>query len=272
MPVEGRGPDFSMLNKAVKGIKVIGMSLRTPEKLQELQRKLYLKAKQEPDYRFYSLYDKICRADVLHHAYRLSKVNKGKPGVDGRTFDDVEEYGRDHYLNELRDELLKGKYKPDAVLRVYIPKPGGGKRPLGIPTIRDRIVQAAVKLILEPIFEADFTDNAYAYRPGRSANSAIKEVHRRLKAGYVKVVDADLSKYFDTIPHSELLRSVARRISDGKVLHLIKLCLKGNSRGNNRRWKEDKEETRELWNSSRRRPIPLAGQHLHAPLSESLGD
>ena len=215
-----------MRTKATRYERVIGMSLTTPEEIQELQRKLYLKAKQEPDYRFYSLYDKICRQDVLTHAYRLSKANKGMPGVDGKTFEDIEEYGIEQYLKEIQEELLKKEYIPDAVLRVYIPKAGGGKRPLGIPSIRDRIVQASVKIILEPIFEADFTENAYAYRSGRNANLAVREVHKGLKAGYVQVVDADLSKYFDTIPHADLLRSVARRISDGEVLHLIKLFLK----------------------------------------------
>ncbi len=202
------------------------MSLATPEKIQTLQRKLYLKAKREPTYRFYALYDKVYRTDILVHAYALTKANGGAPGVDGTRYEDIEEYGRQRFLAELRCELQEKRYRPDAVLRVMIPKADGGERPLGIPTVKDRVVQAAVKLILEPIFEADFTDNAYGYRPGRSAQDAVRVVHQSLKAGDVWVVDADLSKYFDTIPHAELLRSVARRVSDGAVLHLTKMWLK----------------------------------------------
>ena len=202
------------------------MSLATPETVQTLQRTLYLKAKREPTYRFYALYDKVFRADVLAHAYALTRVNRGAAGVDGIRHEDIEEYGRERFLAELRCELQEKRYRPDAVLRVMIPKASGGERPLGIPTVKDRVVQAAVKLVLEPIFEPDFTDNAYGYRPRRSAQDAVREVHKRLEAGYVHVVDADLSKYFDTIPHAELLRSVSRRVSDGAILHLIKLWLK----------------------------------------------
>lgn len=202
------------------------MSLATPEKIRELQRKLYLKAKREPEYRFYSLYDKIHRADILAHAYALSKTNGGAPGVDERMFDDIEEYGKERFLTELGEELRERRYKPDAVRRVMIPKMDGGERPLGIPVVKDRVVQTAVKLVLEPIFEADFTENAYAYRPKRDAKQAIREVHKTLKAGYTEVVDADLSKFFDTIPHDALMKSVARRVSDGAILHLIKMWLK----------------------------------------------
>jgi len=202
------------------------MSLATPEKIQTLQRKLYLKAKREPSYRFYALYDKVCRADILAHAYALSKSNGGAPGVDGMRFEDIEAYGLERFLAELQAVLQERRCRSDAVLRVMIPKPGGGERPLGIPCIRDRVVQAAAKLVLEPIFEADFTDTAYGYRPKRSAHDAIRAVHKSLKAGYVHVVDADLSKYFDTIPHAELLRSVARRVIDGAMLHLVKMWLK----------------------------------------------
>jgi RNA-directed DNA polymerase len=202
------------------------VSLRTPEKLRELQRKLYRKAKQEPTYRFYSLYDKVYRPDILVHAYALVRDNGGAPGVDGRTFADIEEYGERRFLADLGRELREGTYRPDAVRRVMIPKPDGGERPLGIPTVRDRTVQAAAKLVLEPIFEADFTANAYGYRPGKSGLDAVKEVHRTLKAGYTQVVDADVSKFFDSIPHSDLLRSVARRVADGRMLRLVKLWLK----------------------------------------------
>ena len=202
------------------------MSLETPEKIRNLQRKLYRKAKSEPAYRFYALYDKIWREDILRHAHALARANAGAPGVDGVTLAQIEAEGVERWLSGLREELVSKSYRPQPVRRVMIPKPGGGERPLGIPTIRDRVVQTAAKLVLEPIFEADFEDSAYGYRPGRSGTDAIKEVHRLVCRGYADVVDADLSKYFDTIPHSDLLKSVARRIVDRQVLRLIKLWLK----------------------------------------------
>ncbi|HYX45277.1 MAG TPA: group II intron reverse transcriptase/maturase [Sphingomicrobium sp.] len=201
------------------------MSLETPDKIRSLQRKLYRKAKAEPAFRFYILYDKICREDVLRHAYALARANAGAPGVDGTTFEQIDASGVEAWLAGLREDLVSKTYRADPVRRVTIPKPGGGERPLGIPTIRDRVVQTAVKIVLEPIFEADFEDNAYGYRPRRSAVDAVKETHRLIRRGYTDVVDADLSKYFDTIPHAELLKSVARRIVDRHVLHLIKLWL-----------------------------------------------
>ena len=202
------------------------MSLATPDKIRNLQRKLYCKAKAEPAFRFYVLYDKICREDILLHAYRLARANAGAPGVDGMTFAQIEEQGLEAWLAGLREELVSKTYRPDPVRRVMIPKPDGGERPLGIPTIRDRVVQTAAKLVLEPIFEADFEDNAYGYRPARGAVDAVKEVHRHLCRGYTDVVDADLSKYFDTIPHAELMKSVARRVVDRNVLRLIKMWLR----------------------------------------------
>src|SRR6058998_3611292 len=202
------------------------MSLETPERIRSLQRKLYCKAKAEPAFRFYLLYDKIHREDILNHAYALARANAGAPGVDGETFAAIAAAGKEAWLAGLRQELITKTYRPQPVRRVMIPKPNGGERPLGIPTIRDRVVQTAAKLVLEPIFEADFEDNAYGYRPVRGAVDAVKEVHRLICRGYTDVVDADLSKYFDTIPHSDLLKSVARRIVDRHVLRLIKLWLK----------------------------------------------
>ena len=202
------------------------MSLTTPEKIETLQRKLYAKAKAEPGFRFYLLYDKVYRADILAHAYALAKANKGAPGVDGVTFATIEAAGVGEWLAALAEELREKTYRPQPVRRVLIPKPGGGERPLGIPTIRDRVVQTAAKLVLEPVFEADLDPEAYGYRPGRSAIDAVRRGHGHLKAGYTDVVDADLSKYFDTIPHDELLQCVARRISDKHVLALIKMWLK----------------------------------------------
>ena len=203
------------------------MSLETPEKIRSLQRKLYCKAKAEPAFRFYVLYDKICRADILEHAYKLARANAGAPGVDGVTFKQIEEAGVEAWLASLREDLVAKTYRPDAVRRVMIPKASGdGERPLGIPTIRERTVQTAAKLVLEPIFEADFEDTAFGYRPRRSAIDAVKDVHRHIVRGYTDVVDADLSRYFDTIPHSDLLKSVARRVVDRDVLSLIKMWLK----------------------------------------------
>ena len=171
------------------------MSLETPDKIRSLQRKLYCKAKAEPAFRFYILYDKICRGDILRHAYELSRANAGAPGVDGVTFDEIDAAGVEAWLAGLREDLVSKTYRPDPVRRAAIPKPGGGERPLGIPTIRDRVVQTAAKIVLEPIFEADFEGNAYGYRPRRSAVDAVKEAHRLVCRGYTDVVDADLSRF-----------------------------------------------------------------------------
>src|SRR6516165_8834378 len=202
------------------------MSPVTPDKIRTLQRKLYCKAKAEPAFRFYVLYDKICREDILLHAYGMARANAGAPGVDGVTFAQIEEQGLEGWLADLREELVSKTYRPDPVRRVMIPKHGGGERPLGIPSIRDRVIQTAAKIVLEPIFEADFEGNAYGYRPARWAADAVKDVCRHLSRGYTDVVDADLSRYFDSIPHDDLLKSVARRVADGSVLRLIKLWLK----------------------------------------------
>lgn len=202
------------------------MSLRTPDAIRTLRRKLYGKAKAEPDFRFYLLYDKVWRADILRHAYDLARANKGAPGVDGVTFEQIEAAGLEGWLSRLGEELRAKTYRCQPVRRVMIPKPGGGERPLGIPTIRDRVVQTAAKLVLEPIFEADFDPAAYGYRPRRSASDAIQAVLVLLRQGHTDVVDADLSKYFDTIPHDELMPSIARRIVDRDMLRLIRQWLK----------------------------------------------
>jgi RNA-directed DNA polymerase len=225
MSAEGRPlTSGALLKEARRGR--LAMSLETPEKIRSFQRKLYCNAKAEPAFRFYVLYDKICRQDILRHAYDRARDNAGAPGVDGVTFEQIDASGVEAWLAGLREDLVSKTYRPAPVRRVMIPKPGGGQRPLGIPTIRDRVVQTAAKLVLEPIFEADFEDNAYGYRPKRSGADAISQVHRALRQGQTDVVDADLSKYFDTIPHSALMQSVARRIVDRHVLHLIKMWLR----------------------------------------------
>jgi RNA-directed DNA polymerase len=230
------------------------MSLETPSKIRTLQRKLYRKAKEEPDYRFYLLYDKIYREDILYYAYELVKFNRGAAGVDGQTLVGIESQGLGKWLAEIREELRTKRYKPQPVRRVMIPKPGGGERPLGIPTIRDRVVQTAAKLVLEPIFEADLEPCAYGYRPKRSAQEAIRKVHELLCAGYTEVVDADLSKYFDTIPHRQLMQSVARRIVDREVLRLLKAWLKAPVEE-----RDDKGNRRMTGGKGSRRGTPQGG-------------
>lgn len=213
------------------------MSLVTPDKIRCLQRKLYTKAKREPTFRFYQLYDKIYREDILRHAWSLCRANHGKPGVDGVTFEAIEASGLDEWLRQLWRDLHDKTYRPDPVRRVMIPKSGGGERPLGIPTIRDRVAQAAAKLVLEPIFEADFEDSAFGYRPRRSAIDAVKEVHEGLCQGFTDVVDADLTGYFDSIPHGELLAELERRVSDVHVIRLIRQWLKVPIEGRDERGK-----------------------------------
>jgi group II intron reverse transcriptase/maturase len=202
--------------------------LETPEKIRELQRKLYQKAKQEKEYRFYLLYDKVYRMDILSHAYQLVKSNKGACGIDGVTFESIEEMegGQQRYLASIADELKNKTYKAMSVRRVYIPKADGSKRPLGIPTVKDRIVQMAVKIVIEPIFEADFQENSYGFRPKKDAHQAMNDVNVHLRFGKTQVIDADISKYFDNIPHEKLLNLIARRIVDKNILRLIKMWLK----------------------------------------------
>ena len=202
------------------------MSLGTPNTVETLRTSLQAKAKTEPAYRFYSLWDKVCREDILHEAYRRCRANAGASGVDGETFDQIEAQGIERWLGKLRRELVAGTYAPMPLLRVWIPKSNGGQRPLGIPTIRDRVVQMAVVLVIGPIFEADLLPQQYGFRPGLDAKMAVRRVfwhvtqHRRQE-----VVDADLRDYFTSIPHAPLMRCLERRIADGRVLKTIKRWL-----------------------------------------------
>jgi group II intron reverse transcriptase/maturase len=199
--------------------------LPSTEWLREFQRKLHEKAKAEPKFRFYSLYDKTYHTDVLAEAYRKTKANGGTSGIDEETFEDVEKKGIGNYLAELQLEMKERRYVPQPVRRVYIPKPNGKERPLGIPTIRDRVVQTAFLLILEPIFEADFADTSYGFRTQKSAHDAVREIYKYLNWGCVELYDVDLEKYFDTVNHSKLMKLIARRISDGEILRVLRQWL-----------------------------------------------
>jgi RNA-directed DNA polymerase len=200
-------------------------NLSTPKSVQKLQMALHAKAKAEAGYRFYALYDKISREDILAYAYAQCRSNKGAPGADGQDFADIDVYGVQRWLGELALALSQETYRPDPIRRVFIPKANGKLRPLGISTLRDRVCMTAAMLVLEPIFEADLPPEQYAYRPGRNAQQAVIEVGALLDHGHPEVVDADLADYFGSIPHSDLLKSVARRIVDRRVLHLIKMWL-----------------------------------------------
>ncbi len=227
-----------------------GESLSDPEKVRRLQTALHAKAKEAPGFRFYSLSDKVWRADVMAVAWQEVRRNGGAAGVDGQTVADIEAQGVERWLGELRRDLKAGTYRPEAVRQVLIPKKQRGKlRPLGIPCIRDRVAQTAAMLVLSPIFEADLQPEQYAYRLGRSANDAVRRVHRLLNTGHREVVDADLTDYFGQIPHAELLKSVARRVSDGRMLGWVKAWLemaveeddgKGGKRRTNRARRERK--------------------------------
>ena len=225
------------------------MSLATPVSVQKLQTALHAKAKEAPGFRFYALYDKVYRKDVLAFAYQCCKANGGAAGVDGQSFEDIAAYGLERWLDELAQELKSRTYRPLPVRRVDIPKPDGGQRPLGVPAIRDRVAQTAAVLVLEPIFETDLQPEQYAYRPDRSALDAVRQVHKLINTGYGEVVDADLSSYFESLPHAELLKSVARRVVDGAMLHLIKMWLEAaveetDERGNKHRSTRNRDEGR----------------------------
>ena len=224
-------------------------NLSTPISVQKLQMALHAKAKAEDGYRFYALYDKISRDDVLVHAWAQCRSNKGAPGVDGQDFADVEAYGAQRWLGELALALKEESYRPDPIRRVFIPKANGKLRPLGISTLRDRVCMTAAMLVLEPIFEADLPPEQYAYRPGRNAQQAVIEVEETLFRGHPEVVDADLADYFGSIPHAELMLSLARRIVDARVLHLIKMWLEcsveeTDDRGRKKRTTEAKDQRR----------------------------
>jgi group II intron reverse transcriptase/maturase len=224
-------------------------NLSTPKSVQKLQRALHAKAKTEADYRFYALYDKMYREDILAHAYAQCRSNKGAPGVDGQDFAEVDAYGVQRWLGELALALKEETYRPDPIRRVFISKANGNLRPLGISTLRDRVCMTAAMLVLDPIFDADLPPEQYAYRAGRNAQQAVIDVEETLFRGHPDVVDADLADYFGSIPHTELMRSLARRIVDPRVLHLIKMWLEcaveeTDDRGRKTRSTEAKDKQR----------------------------
>jgi group II intron reverse transcriptase/maturase len=224
-------------------------NLSTPKSVQKLQTALHAKAKAEVGYRFYALYDKIFREDILAHAYAQCRSNKGAPGVDEQDFADVEAYGVQRWLGELALALKEETYRPDPIRRVFIPKANGKLRPLGISTLRDRVCMTAAMLVLDPIFDADLPPEQYAYRSGRNAQQAVIDVEHLLFRGHLDVVDADLSDYFGSIPHAELMLSLARRIVDRRVLHLLKMWLEcaveeADERGRQKRSTDAKDQRR----------------------------
>ena len=235
-------------------------NLATPKSVQKLQTALHAKAKAEAGYRFYALYDKISRDDILAHAYAQCRSNKGAPGIDGQNFAGIEVYGVERWLAELALALRQGTYRPEPIRRVYIPKANGKLRPLGISSVRDRVCMTAATLVLEPIFEADLPLEQYAYRPGRNAQQAAVEVEELLFRGYREVVDADLADFFGSIPHTELMKSVARRVVDRRVLHLIKMWLEcaveeTDDRGRKRRTTEARDNGRGIPQGSPLSPL-----------------
>lgn len=247
MSVEGSGPGSGSAQEMARDWRL--GNLTTPENIQKLQAALHAKAKGEPGFRFYSLYDKLHRRDVLEYAYACCRANQGTAGVDGERFEDIEAYGVERWLGELTDTLRKKTYQPQALRRVYIPKPNGKLRPLSIPTIRDRTTMMAARLILAPIFEADLPAEQHGYRPERSALSAVQETRDLLVTGRTQIVDADLTDYFGSIPHAQLMKSVARRVVDRHVLHLLKMWLEApvdetDDQGRTRRTTRNKDTKR----------------------------
>ena len=256
--MEGRGLSSRLTQEVARNGRL--GNLATPLNVQKLQTALHAKAKENPSFRFYALYDKLYRADVLQYAYALARANQGAPGVDGARFEDIEAYGLERWLGELAQELRKETYAPEAIRRVYIPKPNGKLRPLGIATIRDRVAMTAAVLVLGAIFEADLPTEQYGYRAGCNALDAVRQVHSLLNTGHTHIVDADLSEYYETIPHSELLKSVARRVIDRRVLRLIKMWITASvedtdERGNKKRTTRNRNEKRGLPQGSPLSPL-----------------
>ena len=250
-------------------------NLSTPKSVQKLQMALHAKAKAEAGYRFYALYDKISREDILAHAYAQCRSNKGAPGVDGQDFADIEAYGVQRWLGELALALRQQTYRLEPIRRVFIAKANGKLRPLGISTLRDRVCMTAAMLVLEPIFEADLPPEQYAYPPGRNAQQAVGEVGALLSRGHPEVVDADLADYFGSIPHAELLKSVARRIVERRVLHLIKMWLECPVEENRRSRTEDTYDRgpgQAARHSARFTHLTIAGESLHAPVRAGMED
>jgi group II intron reverse transcriptase/maturase len=259
MLAEERGLSSGATQQVARDGKLGNLSI--PLKIQKLQTALQAKAKENPGFRFYALYDKVYREDILQFAYASCKANGGAAGVDGQEFEDIEAYGRERWLGELAQELREKKYQPQAVRRVLIPKRSGqGLRPLGIPPIRDRTAQMAAVLVLGPIFEADLPAEQHAYRPGRNALTAVGQVHSLLNTGHTQVIDADLAAYFDTIPHFELLKSVARRVCDRHMLHLIRMWLEApveeaDEGGHKKRTTRNRDEKRGIPQGSPLSPL-----------------
>ena len=263
MPVEGSGLGSGTAQEVARDWRL--GNLVTPSGIQKLQAALHAKAKAEPGYRFYLLYDKVHRPDVLAHAYACCRANRGAAGVDGQRFEDIEAYGEGRWLEELAETLRKKSYRPQAVKRVYIPKADGKLRGLSIPTIRDRTVMLAAMLMMSPIFEADLPDGQHGYRPERSGLTAVKHVHGLLSKGHTEVVDADFADYFGSIPHAEVLQSVARRVVDRHLLHLLKMWLvapveEGDRRGGTKRTTPAKDGKRGIPQGS---PISVLLSNLY---------